>query len=248
MASPRHLARAPIVEAIFDVRTVLPPGSDPLTLRRLGEGQRDRYPVLEERHGLRTFFELGPGQAPRSGTQELGLEGVVLKTSDGLTQAQFRRDGFTLNRLRPYTAWETLLPEVERLWLIYLEGTTPDVVSRVAVRYINRLTLPFPLDDFRRYLTSPPGVPESVPQAVSAFLTRVTVVDPAHELAAHIVQALEPSASETAVEVILDIDAFGQRERGFAPEAILSTFEQLRELKNAIFFGSITETAVEMYA
>ena len=42
------------------------------------------------------------------------------------------------------------------------------------MRYINKLELPFaPGDDFRRFLTTSPVLPDEVPRNFSEFLTRV---------------------------------------------------------------------------
>ncbi len=53
----------------------------------------------------------------------LGIVALVYqgfsKTPDRLNVAQFRRDGFTFNRLRPYTKWEEIRPEALRLWQLY---------------------------------------------------------------------------------------------------------------------------------
>ncbi len=248
MARHRHLARAPIVEAIFDIRVIPHAAFDAATLRTLATRIVDRYPDVEERTAFRATLRLDGSQTAPSGTENLGLDAIVLKTRDGQTLAQFRRDGFTFNRLYPYTSWEELLPEVERLWRIYLEGARPEAVSRIAVRFINRLRLPLPIEDFRQYLTAPPSVPDSVPQAMAEFLTRVTIVDQERNLAAHIAQKLEPGTDDVSVQVLLDIDAYAHREPGFRIEDIGPTFEMLRELKNDIFFGSITESTADMYA
>ncbi len=247
MARHRYLDRAPIVEAIFDIRATPPPNFEPASLSALAGRVRDRYPVVEERRAFQALLNLDPAQPARVGTRDLGLDGVVAKSAAELTLVQFRRNGFTLNRLRPYTSWDALLPEVDRLWRMYVEGVQPQRVSRIAARFINRLSLPVPLDDFGRYLTAPPRVPDAMPNAVSAFLTRITLVDPERGLSAHVVQALEPGTGEAAVNLLLDIDAFAERSRGFAPGEIGATFQQLRQFKNDIFFGSITETTAEMY-
>jgi uncharacterized protein (TIGR04255 family) len=246
MARQRHLARAPIVEAIFDIRVSRAQGFDPLSLQDLARREGDRYPVVEEQRAFLAQLEVAPGRPPTAGTQDLGLDGFLLRAADALTLAQFRGDGFSFNRLRPYTAWEELLPEFERLWGVYREGSRPETITRVAVRFINRLVLPLHMATFREYLTAPPMVPDEAPQAVTAFLSRVTVADPERGLSAHIVQAMEPAPGQSTVGVILDIDAFSQREHIPADE-VLPTFQQLRDLKNNVFFGSITEQTAEMY-
>ena len=75
----------------------------------------------------------------------------------------------------------------------------------------------------------------------------MTVREPASPIDAHIVQAIQPAPSEEVISVILDIDVF---ETGaFTPsgEVILPRFAALREVKNRLFFASLTEQAVALF-
>jgi uncharacterized protein (TIGR04255 family) len=102
--------------------------------------------------------------------------------------------------------------------------------------------------DLGEYLEAPPQLPVPIPQRIREFLTRVYVEDDKRNVSAVIVQALEPRLDPNAISLLLDIDAF--RELNEAPDdpGLLSVFGLLRELKNEIFFASITEKIVEMYA
>jgi uncharacterized protein (TIGR04255 family) len=117
----------------------------------------------------------------------------------------------------------------------------------LAVRYINRLRLPAAAD-LREYLQAPPVLPTPIPQTVREFLTRVVVYDADRNASAVITQALEAALDPTVASVLLDIDAF--REVPMPPDdtSMPRIFEQLRGLKNTVFFASITEKTVEMYA
>ena len=68
----------------------------------------------------------------------------MLKSHDGLSIAQFRIDGFTYNRLRPYPSWEDILPEAIRLWRIYVATVVPEGIARAAVRYVTALNCRLP--------------------------------------------------------------------------------------------------------
>jgi uncharacterized protein (TIGR04255 family) len=62
------------------------------------------------------------------------------------------------------------------------------------------------------------------------------------------VQASEPLIGQEAIVLLIDIDAFKEN-LSVAPTdpSLPEMFEQLRDLKNEIFFASLTEKAVEMY-
>ena len=105
--------------------------------------------------------------------------------------AQFRVDGFTFNKLEPYTTWENVFGEAARLWQIYAQTAQPLEIARLAVRYINRLRLPGPAE-LGQYLEAPPVLPPPIPQAVREFLTRIIVED-GNGASAILIQALEAS-------------------------------------------------------
>jgi uncharacterized protein (TIGR04255 family) len=119
----------------------------------------------------------------------------------------------------------------------------------VGLRYINKFDIPlFPqaLRDFNEYLTAAPIVPEGLPQGVNSFLTRVVIHDPEIDAAAIITQAFEQIIDPKFIPIILDIDAFKQKDR-IGEEEAWQALEELRHFKNKIFFSSITEKAKELF-
>lgn len=247
MPPPRHLRNAPITEAIFDFRVKARAGFRGEDFASLRSQLADRFPKMEDRRGLQATFEVIEGKGRPPVFQDLGLQGYFFKTADEKTVAQFRVDGFTFNRLHPYTSWEELFPLVIELWRLYSAIARPEVITRLALRYINHIPLPPGPVMFETYLRSAPVVPPELPQHVSSFLTRVTIHDPAMDIAAHVTQALAANASGRQPAVILDIDAFKQGEFAIDDPAIEETFKRLRDFKNLIFFNSLTEETLRQF-
>jgi uncharacterized protein (TIGR04255 family) len=243
MPDPRHLRNAPITEAIIDCQVKARTGFRPEEFLGLKTRLADRFPSVDERRGFQATLEMieGQGQPPVMQSADLGLQGYFFKTSDGKTIAQFRVDGFTFNRLRPYTSWEELFPQAMELWGLYSSTAKPDVITRLAVRYINRIVLPPGAVTFETCLRAAPVIPPELPQYMSGFLTRVTIHDLETKVAANVVQALEASAPGSQLAVLLDIDAYKEGEFSTDDPRIEQTFGQLRAFKNRIFFNSLTE-------
>ena len=239
MARIRHLTRAPITEALIDFRVSAPKEFDATKFLALKKQLGDRYPNVQERRGAEAAIEFGPGKFSTH-TEDLGLHGYFFKSADGLNIAQFRVDGFTFNRLKPYTSWEQIFPEALSLWKLYTERVSPECVSRLALRYINHLNIRLPIEDFSQYLTSPPVVPPELPQEISSFLTRVVLHEPELSLAANVTQALEKGLDPNSVAVILDIDANKVGEFDPHGEEISQVLEALHVFKNRIFFSRLT--------
>jgi uncharacterized protein (TIGR04255 family) len=245
MAQRRHLQHAPITEALVDLRaapTVEFGGGE--VLDRLKSSLSDRYPKYSERRAFEARLEVRKGQALVPKGTDKGLHGHFFESEDGRNIAQFRVDGFTYNRLAPYTDGDYLITEALRLWELHAEVARPLMVSRVALRYINILKLPAQAD-IRTVLTRVPATPEGSPGRVQGFLTRVETLDAESGRRVITTQALAPGMPPDRVNVVIDIDAFQMGDFGVSPAALRPTLDELRELKNAVFFGSITEQAAE---
>jgi uncharacterized protein (TIGR04255 family) len=238
-----HLARAPIVEAVIDFRVLRQDQVSSKTFEGLGSSIGEQYSQKSEMQSFEGRFGFENGK-PVSPSSIQATVGWLYQTRTEL--AQFRIDGFTFSKIEPYTTWDDVFGEAIRLWKIYIDAAKPRRVLRIAVRYINRMRLPAAAD-LKQYLESPPFLPEPIPQMMREFLSRVIVDDPVRVASAVIVQALEPRLDPGTVSVVLDIDA--SRDVDKAPDApeLPMIFEQLRQLKNDIFFASITETTAEMY-
>ena len=247
MPEPRHLRNAPITEAIIDFRVKARPGFRAEEFAGLRERLAERFPKVDERRGLQVTLGVIKGQVQPPVVQDPCLQGYFFKTHDEKTIGQFRADGFTFNRLRPYTSWEELFPQAVELWSLYCSISKPEVVTRLAVRYINRIELLPGNVTLKTFLRAAPVIPQELPQSISSFLTRVTIHDPETDSAAHIVQALEGRAPGKHPGVILDIDAFREREFSVDDLAIEQTLGQLREFKNRIFFHSLTDDALRRF-
>jgi uncharacterized protein (TIGR04255 family) len=245
MARPRaHLARAPIAEAVIDFRVLRREGTVADQFISLTSRIGQQYSRASQMQSVQAQFGIASG-TPVGPTQvHSGAIGWLYQAPGAI--AQFRVDGFTFNKLEPYTTWEEVFGEARRLWSIYVQVARPLETSRVAVRYINRLRLPVPVD-LGQYLEAPPVLPPPIPQTIREFLTRVVVNSRERNLSAILIQALEAQLDPAMIQLLLDIDAF--RELAVPPEdpSLTEIFEQLRALKNEIFFASVTERTVEMY-
>ena len=196
---------------------------------------------------MRADLDIKQGALTSPETTDMGLQGYIARSEDRKNVVQFRADGFTYNRLRPYTRWEEVFPRAMELWNLYAEASSPELVTRLAVRYVNHLRIPKPNVDFDDYLTSGPHVPPELPQTIGTFLTRVVILDSESGLAANVTQALEPPVDPRFTTVILDIDAFQVKELKPQDPVIRETFDLLRVFKNRIFFSHITEGTARLF-
>ncbi len=239
-----HLRNAPIVEAVVDFRVLHREEVSPNRFAGLQSAIGAQYLQAILMQSIEAQFVLSEERAPTSSaaTAPIGWQ----YRGDSMV-AQFRVDGFTFSKLEPYTTWNEVFSEAIRLWTVYVNIAEPAEIVRIAVRYINRLQVPVPAQ-IGDYLEAPPVMPAPISQQLRQFLSRFVIDDVRRNASAVIVEASEPLIGPPAIALLIDIDAFKEN-LAVAPgdPRLPEMFLQLRDLKNEIFFASITERTAEMY-
>ena len=245
MSRIRSLKHPPITEALIDLR-VPDVSVAKEQLDKLASLVARDYPEVVPLKRFEARLDVVDGQPLAAEASEPDLRGYALKSETGEQLVQFRSDGFTLNRLRPYTSWETLLPEARRLWGLFVDVFHPETVSKVAVRYINHVQLDGMRVQLQKSLKSPMPIPEGLTGEMASLLTSVVLYDQRTQNSVRITQSLEPPHQPPNLVMLLDIDAFQAGAWDVAnSEAYWSVFEQLHTLKNEVFFKTLTDTALE---
>ena len=243
LAAKRRLSKAPITEALIDLRAVPAKGFDANQLKSVSQLVKDRYPRSEERKAAEALLALTAGKPPTASTRDLGFQGMWLRSQDEKEVAQFRVDGFTYSRLNPYSSWEDILPKALELWETYADIVRPESVTRIAVRYINHLPLPDGSVELDDLILTGPRLPQGVPDMLGQFSSRVLLAHPDKKLHAIVTQSLEVGVRGPRQTLLLDIDAFRLADDfPISRSELEPLFSDLREYKNLIFFGSLTDS------
>jgi uncharacterized protein (TIGR04255 family) len=234
---------APITEAVLDIRTRL----DSPSLTRLSEIRDAAYPNLFLTPNLTEFtFTVGEG-APSVNTSSEPL-GFAYRTTDEKDIFQVRKDGFSHNRLAPYTEWGAFSNEARRLWHLYKEQASPAAIELISLNYVNELYMPFGKsfeDYFRTYIE----VPRELPQILYGFSFTYQLLLPNETGTLQIAQGYGPVKKPEHSTIILNIQAFRQVNRSCAEiseEELWTWFENLRDAKSQAFEACITEKLRDM--
>ena len=247
--APLKLARAPIVEAVVDIRCDMPPAYDLAALETPAHDLfRAQYPKLQkqliEKH---SFVKRGDAPPTISATQ--GLQALQFLTDDGRQLVQVRTEGFSFNRLAPYTSFDDYLPEIERAWGLFVGLAAPVQVREVRLRYINRLPLPTVEGrvDFDDYLKIGPHLPDEKKLHFIGFFNQHVAVDVETGHQVTILLTMQPPEKDV-VPLIFDIDTVsrGNAEPNDWPW-ILSKLVALRSLKNQVFANTLTNACLNLF-
>jgi len=165
----------PIQEALLDIQVTLPADLNLETLNKFHEGLEARFPEKQERISWQQGFQISGAGETHAIQSSRSVDGYMFVSNADGKVVQARRDGFTFNKLRPYSNWATFGAEAKELWEHYVALARPASIRRVALRYLNRISLPLPVGDLREYCVLFPDLPPALPQGISEFFLRVAL-------------------------------------------------------------------------
>ncbi len=237
-----QLNRAPIVEGLMDIQVEQSPEVSLSAIEACADDLVAEFPSREEIRIFKSQFSISANGGSSFTSETPAQTGLMLRSTDGKWVTQFRLDGFSLSRLEPYSSWSELKARAQVLWGKYQAITKPNKIIRFALRYINRISLP-PGESFETTFKTTFSIAGSLPQSVAGFLLRFVVPFDTEKAIAIVTQAL----SENSQECTFDLDTFAAIPDGIADESMWTRFEDLRSVKNRLFFESLTPQALEKY-
>jgi len=242
-----HLARAPITEALIDYRVQPRDGVTAASFDGVVKRFQSAFPTKVAINTFETKLGFDGEGRPISPQPVHQVLGTMLRNQEVGEAIQFRVDGFTYNKLVPYTSWAEIYPRALSFWKEYVALAQPVSIVRVAVRFINKISLRLPIRDLSDYLRTAPILPPELPQQMRHFLTRVVLYEPEQDISANVTQALEPAMPQDHIVILFDTDAFREIRVPVDSPEIEKTFQDLHRLKNRIFFKSLTPEALELF-
>jgi uncharacterized protein (TIGR04255 family) len=240
MEPRRHYSRAPITEAIIELRAKLPEGITAADLEKCGADQTGAYPTKKKLNLSVGQLELGERLSTSASTRHMGF---LFASADNKQVFQARVDGLAVSRLAPYDRWEPFRDEARRLWNVYRKVAKPAKVERMAVRYINRLDLPLPVPEMKDYFRTVPEVSPDLPQSLAGFFMQLNIPQPDIRGTLLLNQMVTDPPGPGVVSVVLDIDVFRDADLPADEEGLWRFCEELHRREGQIFEACITDRA-----
>lgn len=250
MSEPElKLAKAPIVEAVIDIDCDMPPGFDLAALEGparevfLAHYPKFRSQFLEQ-HRIESKLD-----EPAKHTAKRAIQALQFLHDDEKQLVQVRAQGFSFNRLAPYTGLDDYLSEIQRTWELFIGIASPIQIRVIRLRYINRILLPFTGGrvDLDEYFKVSPRLPDEDRLQFAGFVNQHTAVevDTGHQV--NIVLASQPPEDEK-LSIIFDI-CVASAGAGEPKDWtwILNEIQSLRGLKNRIFRKTLTKKCLNLF-
>lgn len=243
------LPNPPIVEAVIDIECDLPPGQLIADLEERALGVfRDSYPKFRTQAFQEHLIDVKPGEAPVLSVKH-GVQALQFLQDDEKQLVQVRVQGFSFNRLAPYTSLDDYLPEIERTWRLYVDLAKPIQVRQVRVRYINRILLPLAEKgvDLDHYFTVAPHLPDEDNLVFMGFLNQHAAIEVGTGNQVNIVLTAQSPEGDW-LPVIFDnsvVDSSPCDAENWP--RILAKIQMLRDLKNRVFRRTLTKACLGLF-
>jgi uncharacterized protein (TIGR04255 family) len=235
---------APITEAVIDIQVATPV---PFALLAAAVADEPSFMPPETMRTSTRVITFGKEEDTVT-TPKIAPIGYLCRSADGLHIYQARTTGFTFSRLAEYTSWAEVSSEARRLWDKYRTIAAPTSITRIALRYVNRLDIPLPVLDFSTYLRTAPQLSPDLPQGLSGYFMQLQLPMPNFQGACIINQTIiEPATKPSTVSVVLDIDVFRASGVAVDESGLWEQLEQLRQEKNRVFEACITDQARSLF-
>jgi uncharacterized protein (TIGR04255 family) len=128
--------RAPITEALMDIRVQPRDGLNVGELRELSKGANgEEFGTVNDQYRIDAAILPGSTATQTTTPTKIGFQ-FRNASADKIIQGQL--DGWSFSKLAPYDCWEKFQRQGRELWGVYRGIAQPKRITRVAVRYINR--------------------------------------------------------------------------------------------------------------
>jgi uncharacterized protein (TIGR04255 family) len=171
---------------------------------------------------------------------------VQLPTKDGTRLVSVGRNALSINVLKPYEGWTLFRPRIEWALQKYYDVAGHKTVTRVGVRYINRIVVSYLGATSADYFEFDRPLQSALGAKLTNFIKRSEYVaeDQTKILITH--ATIAPSAPGTT-EFLLDIDAIFDGRPLELIEDILGTAKTLHATEGCAFEAIITEKARDLF-
>jgi uncharacterized protein (TIGR04255 family) len=234
--------RPPITEAVVEVRV-----ADLIPMAAI-ERVRDR--LLE-------FYPL-PAQSIIAANIEIRhdaqhvvhqeVQGFKLTASDGAGVVTIGQQFIGTSRLPPYDGWESFIAAARNNWKIWKRLVEWRKIVRIGVRYINRIDVPanglVNIDDYLTFSIKGPLL--ELPPLTSFAINEVRPLGK-DDCQLILNAGLVPSPLVKTTSFILDLDISRDVDLPQNDEALWAFIERIRQHKNFVFEGCITNRARELF-
>lgn len=237
----------PITEAVIEIRF-----ATLVSAARIAEISGDfesLYPF--EQRIADVQVQLNLPSTPQAGVTTETIETLAHKRSS-LDQTEIlllRPQNLVVSQLAPYPGWVTFFERFRRDWTLWKKLMSYRKISRIGVRYLNRIDIPIRAEqmiEYEQYINIYPHLPEIFPK-VSGYGVQAQIELPDIGCKMTLNSLTQPSIMLGHGGFIIDQDVYIAPNPPQNDEDIYKFLDVVRGKKNEIFEACITPRARELF-
>jgi len=158
---------------------------------------------------------------------------------DSSALVQVQPHVLTVNQLKPYPEWPAFKALILEQLHVYTDVAKEQQLTRIGLRYINRIEIPAAKFELEQYFVALPSVPAGIPDTFGSFLMQVEIPhdDPSMTLRLA-VGSLPPSAADQSA-VMLDLDMVTDQAPNI--DGVAAWLDTAHDRLETVFDKSLTE-------
>jgi uncharacterized protein (TIGR04255 family) len=235
----------PITEAVIEIRFATP--IDSARIAEVSADFQSMYPFEQHTSDVHVQLNTIPNTGTIAETTEtLGRKRTSLDQTEILL---LRPQILAISQLAPYPGWETFFTRVRRDWALWKKSMSYRKISRIGVRYINRIDIPATpgeIVEYEQYLNVYPHLPEAF-AAVQGYGVQARVVLPDTGCILTLNSLSVPSPILGHASFVVDLDIYKEQNPPQNDGDIYEFLNTVRVKKNEIFEACITPRARELF-
>ena len=202
----KKYANPPLIEAICDFHFIPGQPWDWTVLGLVYDQIKGEFPNKFQPPG--PMFNVSIGTPP-SGPMP-GMVRMQFQREDGSALVQVGPDNLTINHLTPYSGWPGYRDMIAGTLSAYRGIAAPQGLSRIALRYVNRINIPARLMgefgvEIGDYVLAQPSVPDRIPQVFSSWAQRVEMSFDEANMVLVLQSGTGPGSEAFPVSILLDL-------------------------------------------
>ncbi len=243
-AMAKKYQNPPIIEAVCEFRLAAESKWDMTIPGIIYERVQKDFPKKQQR----VLQEIELTATEKGMRQQVSRKDHVLfLTNDEKTFIQVGPQLLAINRLKPYTSWESFKPEIEKAFTALRKTMDVQGLERIGLRYINRIEVPTRPVDLDEYFEFRPFISPRLPQDMGNFIIGCDFhfFDDRDQCRVQLTPAAPESEDGSAF--LLDLDYFLARPKEVIPDQAIVWVEKAHEQVESLFEGCISDTLRKLF-
>ncbi len=240
------LIKPPVIIAIFQLRFTHNDYGDLSKMIANDSNIRKAFPKRQDNYHSNIGVQGTPvpGISTFKAKADTKISSYIYLSANQLKKLVIEENSITYLSEEPYKGWEFFkIDAISCLELLKVQ-LSDCLINRTSLRFINKFSFPTfdnPLEYFSKTITT-----DNISTNVfTKYAFRLDMQVHKKEINAIVNHALEPT-NFNAFEYYLDIDVLGHKQYNFDVDLLSNTLEEIRIVKNEIFFDTIKPKTIDL--